>query len=105
MFKTIANAWKMPDIRKKILFTLLMLLVYRIGAYIPVPGVNVEFIANQVADYDVLGFLNLNPGVLFGRILWMHLYNPGQTASLWASCFSSLVKWLKTHTHTHTPEL
>ena len=55
MFKTIANAWKMPDIRKKILFTLLMLLVYRIGAYIPVPGVNVEFIANQVADYDVLG--------------------------------------------------
>ena len=41
MFKTIANAWKMPDIRKKILFTLLMLLVYRIGAYIPVPGVNV----------------------------------------------------------------
>ena len=59
----------------------------------------------QPLSKEVLGFLNLNPGVLFGRILWMHLYNPGQTASLWASCFSSLVKWLKTHTHTHTPEL
>ena len=68
MFKTIANAWKMPDIRKKILFTLLMLLVYRIGAYIPVPGVNVEFIANQVADYDVLGFLNLFSGGALGNM-------------------------------------
>ncbi|MEG0702418.1 MAG: preprotein translocase subunit SecY [Christensenella sp.] len=62
MFKTLANAWKMPDIRKKILFTLLMLLIYRIGAYIPVPGVNVEFIASAVKDYDILGFLNLFSG-------------------------------------------
>ena len=72
MFKTIANAWKMPDIRKKILFTLLMLLVYRIGAYIPVPGVNVEFIANQVADYDVLGFLNLFSGGALGNICLLY---------------------------------
>lgn len=68
MFKTIANAWKMPDIRKKILFTLLMLLVYRIGTYIPVPGVNVDFIAKQVADFDVLGFLNLFSGGALGNM-------------------------------------
>ncbi len=68
MFKTIANAWKMPDIRKKILFTLLMLLIYRIGAYIPVPGVNVDFIAKQVADFDVLGFLNLFSGGALGQM-------------------------------------
>ena len=54
--------------QEKILFTLLMLLVYRIGAYIPVPGVNVEFIANQVADYDVLGFLNLFSGGALGNM-------------------------------------
>ena len=68
MFKTIANAWKMPDIRKKILFTLLMLLIYRIGVFIPVPGVNVDFIATQVESYDVLGFLNLFSGGALGNM-------------------------------------
>ena len=37
MFKTIKNAWKIPDLRKKILFTLLIIVVFRIGAAIPVP--------------------------------------------------------------------
>jgi preprotein translocase subunit SecY len=49
MFKTIANAWKIPEIRAKILYTLLLLLVYRIGTFVPVPGVNVEYIQQQVA--------------------------------------------------------
>ncbi|MEF9989790.1 MAG: preprotein translocase subunit SecY [Christensenellaceae bacterium] len=68
MFKTIANAWKIPEIRQKILFTLLMLLIYRIGAFIPVPGVNVEHIANIVGQYDVLGFLNLMSGDSLSRM-------------------------------------
>ncbi len=41
MLRTIANAWKIPDLRKKILFTALILLVFRIGAAIPVPFLNV----------------------------------------------------------------
>ena len=40
MFSTIAQAWKVADIRKKIIFTLLMLLVFRIGSNIPVPGID-----------------------------------------------------------------
>ena len=40
MFKTIAKAWKIIDIRKKIIYTLLMLVVFRIGSNIPVPGIN-----------------------------------------------------------------
>ena len=40
MFKTIGKAWNIPDIRKKIVFTLLMLVVFRIGSNIPVPGIN-----------------------------------------------------------------
>ncbi len=40
VFTTIAQAWKVPDIRKKILFTLLMLVIFRIGANIPVPGMD-----------------------------------------------------------------
>jgi len=62
MFKTFMNAWKLPDIRNKILFTLIMLLVYRIGAYVPVPGTNVEYISQQVQNMQILGFLNLFSG-------------------------------------------
>ncbi len=62
MFKTFINAWKLPDIRNKILFTLVMLLVYRIGAYVPVPGTNVEYISEQVANMQILGFMNLFSG-------------------------------------------
>ncbi|MEE1055815.1 MAG: preprotein translocase subunit SecY [Acutalibacteraceae bacterium] len=42
MFKTIRNAWQVPDLRKKILFTLLIIVVFRIGSVIPVPFLNME---------------------------------------------------------------
>jgi len=45
ILKTIAQAWKIGDIRKKIIFTLLMLLVFRIGSCIPVPGMNRDQLA------------------------------------------------------------
>ena len=69
MFNTFVNAWKLPDIRKKILFTLLMLFVYRIGAFVPVPGTNVDYVAQQVARINsVLGFLNLLSGGALGNL-------------------------------------
>jgi preprotein translocase subunit SecY len=40
LFKTIKNAWSIPDLRKKILFTLLIVVVFRLGAVIPVPFLN-----------------------------------------------------------------
>ncbi|MDR1572667.1 MAG: preprotein translocase subunit SecY [Clostridiales Family XIII bacterium] len=40
MFKTVAQAWKVPDIRKKMIFTILMLLIFRLGANIPVPFID-----------------------------------------------------------------
>lgn len=45
MLGTIAQAWKIPDLRKKMIFTLLMLLVFRIGSNIPVPGINRELLS------------------------------------------------------------
>ncbi|MEE0931291.1 MAG: preprotein translocase subunit SecY [Acutalibacteraceae bacterium] len=42
MFKTIRNAWQVPDLRKKILFTLLIIVVFRIGSVIPVPFLDME---------------------------------------------------------------
>ena len=42
MFKTLSNAWKLVDIRKKLLFTLLIIIAFRIGSVIPVPFLNME---------------------------------------------------------------
>ena len=40
MFKTLANAWKIPDLRRKLLFTLFILVIYRFGAAIEIPYIN-----------------------------------------------------------------
>ena len=48
MLETFRNAWKVEDLRKKIIYTLIMLLLYRVGSIIPIPGVNVEYISQQV---------------------------------------------------------
>ena len=48
MFKTLINAWKIKDIRTKILFTLLLIVIYRFGSFLPVPGVNSEVMAELI---------------------------------------------------------
>jgi preprotein translocase subunit SecY len=65
VLRTFLNAFRVADIRKKLAFTAAMLALYRVGAYIPVPGVNidaVEDIANNFTGSNVLGFLNLFSG-------------------------------------------
>lgn len=62
MFNAIANAFRIPDLRKKILFTLGIIAMYRIGSFIPVPGVDVEAIASQVSGQSALSYLNLFSG-------------------------------------------
>ena len=54
MFKTIINAWKVKDIRTKMLYTLLLIVVYRLGSFIPVPSVNGEKLGELIASYDFL---------------------------------------------------
>lgn len=62
MFSTLRNAWKVPDIRKKMLYTVLMLIVYRIGAHVPVPGVNATYVADVVNNNPLGGFVDLFAG-------------------------------------------
>ncbi|MFZ7947128.1 MULTISPECIES: preprotein translocase subunit SecY [Bacillaceae] len=57
MFQTISNFMRVGDIRRKIIFTLLMLVVFRLGTFIPVPNVNAEVLANQ-DKLSVFGILN-----------------------------------------------
>lgn len=63
MFETLVNAFKTKEIRTKIWFTLLMLLVYRIGCYVPVPGIDASSIANMLGNTgDFLGILSMITG-------------------------------------------
>ena len=61
MFQTISNFMRVGDIRRKIIFTLLMLVVFRIGTFIPVPNVNADFFAAQ-DQLSVFGVLNTFAG-------------------------------------------
>ena len=62
MFNTLRNAWKVPDIRKKMLYTIMMLIVYRIGNHVTVPGVDATYVASQVQGSAFGGFVNLFAG-------------------------------------------
>ncbi len=88
MFKVYANAWKIPELRKKILFTLLVLLIYRLGCYIPIPGVNVAYITQQVGNYNILGFLNMFSG---GALENMTVFALGITPYINASIIMNLL--------------
>jgi preprotein translocase subunit SecY len=71
MLRTIINAFSVADIRKKLAFTAAMLALYRLGAYIPAPGVNVDAvkeIQNNFGGSGVLGFLNLFSGGSLSRL-------------------------------------
>ncbi|MGI6778478.1 MAG: preprotein translocase subunit SecY [Acetivibrionales bacterium] len=69
MFETLRNAWKIPDLRKKILFTVAMLIVFRIGSHIPVPGVDVEAFARALTGGGtLLGFLDIVAGGAFANL-------------------------------------
>lgn len=63
MFETIRNAWKIPDLRKKILFTLFMIIIFRLGSHIPVPYMNAEAIQAMVGgEGNLLGFMDIFSG-------------------------------------------
>ena len=57
MFKTIIDAFKIKEVRRKILITLLLLLIYRIGCWLPIPGIDKAVFQEATADKD--GFLGL----------------------------------------------
>ena len=72
MFKTFINAFKIKDIRKKLLYTLLMLVVIRIGSQIPTPGMNVSTIKGILEGFD-LGVMGMFTGGAFEQASIMAL--------------------------------
>ena len=69
MLQTMRNAWKIDDLRKKILFTLVIILLYRLGNAVPVPYVDIDALGqyfNQMQN-TVLGLLNVMSGGAFSN--------------------------------------
>jgi len=62
VIEALANAFRVPDLRRRILFTLAIIGLYRVGAHIPAPGVPVQQIASLVEQQAALGLLNLFAG-------------------------------------------
>ena len=70
MFKTIKNAWKTPDVRKKILYTLLLIAIFRLGCFIVVPGVDSIAISEQMksATGSLAGLIDTISGGAFSKL-------------------------------------
>jgi preprotein translocase subunit SecY len=70
MIESLRNIFAIPDLRKRVIFTFLLLAVYRLGSYIPVPGINPEALDEftRQAQGTILGFLNLFSGGALGRM-------------------------------------
>ena len=70
MLQTLRNAWKIPELRKKVIFTLFILLIYRVGNVIPVPFIDVATLRSyfdQTLSNTILGLYNAMSGSAFSR--------------------------------------
>jgi preprotein translocase subunit SecY len=66
LLTTFKNAWKIPDLRKKILYTLAMIIIFRLGANIPIPGIDKAKLASLfTSDDSLIGFFNMMSGGSF----------------------------------------
>ena len=85
MFQTIKNAFKTPEVRKRILYTLLLIVLFRLGCYISVPGVNtiaLRDLASQSTE-SFSGLINLLSGGAFSRFsIFAMSISPYITASI-----------------------
>ena len=71
MLQTLANSFRVPEIRMKLAFTAAMLLLYRLGAYIPAPGIDTAAVKELESNFSgngILPFLNLFSGGSLSRL-------------------------------------
>lgn len=83
MFKTIKNALKTPDVRKKLAYTLLLIVLFRLGCYITVPGVNIVTLNQAMSTNGLTGFIDIISGGAFSRFsIFAMSISPYITASI-----------------------
>jgi preprotein translocase subunit SecY len=96
--EALANIFRIPDLRKRVLFTLALLAVYRIGAYIPTPGVNTELLQEifKQAQGSALGIFDLFSGGNFARMTIFALsIMPYITASIILQLMTVVIPYLE----------
>jgi preprotein translocase subunit SecY len=71
MLETLRNAWRVPELRKKLLYTFFMLLLFRLVGVVPVPGIDLAQIQSSMANYDALGLVNMMTGNQFSQMTIM----------------------------------
>ncbi len=85
MFKTLRNAWKIADLRQKILFSAFIILLYRVGVTIPIPFINTEVLTSYMSmtEGSMLQYLNILSGNAFSQATLFALgISPYITASI-----------------------
>ena len=71
MWETLKNAWRIKEIRKKLLYTFGMLILFRLVSVIPAPGINAAKVSEEIAKYDVLNLVNMMTGNAFSQMTIM----------------------------------
>lgn len=83
MLQTLANLWRLKHLRNRILFTLMVIAVYRIGTYIPVPGMNTNALSGSAQSNALFNLLNVFSGGAFYRFsIFAMSVTPYITASI-----------------------
>lgn len=71
MWETLRNAWKVPELRKKLLYTFMMLVIYRLVSVVPAPGINAAVVQETAKQFDMLGLVNMMTGNAFSQMTVM----------------------------------
>jgi len=100
LFETIRNLFKIPDLKKRLIFTVSMVIVVRLGSHLPLPGIDTEAMANLFAQGGILGFFDLFAGGALSRFSIFALgimpyINASIIMSLLQSVIPILEQWSK----------
>jgi len=90
LLATLANAWKIPELRKRILYTLVMLIIFRLGSSIPVPGIDTAALSKLFSsNQNLFGFFDMMSGGSFKRFT---IFALGITPYITASIIMNLLQ-------------
>ena len=98
MFKTLKNAWKIPELKSRLIFTLLIVILYRLGANIPVPYISADAMSAFEAQTagSIFAYLNLLSGDAFGKATLFALsVSPYITASIVMQLLTIAIPYLE----------
>ena len=97
MFKTIKNALKTPDVRKRLLYTLVLIVLFRLGCYITVPGVNtITLNEAMTSENGISGFIDIISGGAFSRFsIFAMSISPYITASIVVQLLTMIIPSLE----------